>query len=295
MSLPWYHGSERCIPMIICDSPEGAAFVFQSASQEQQPFRVKQCPKLPPWIEFWEFHSSWEGMWFNNLQTGHKVLIDHHTNLLFLVFYGCHFISFHLSSISKSFLEQLHTPERVLISPNVVQTLLADSIWDSAKSWRKKAANSTNGCFPNCLAESCPLKLQKNIVNRHEIGDLSWTWSWKTEGTWQSVPCSPLATLCIHDLWLCHQRPPFWGFPIAMAAMFHSKRARVYFNKPFSRATNSSMPSLKGKHVLLQIAVPNTEVLYFPNTREKKHWKHVLQLLWILFSETIRTGEWSTY
>jgi hypothetical protein len=55
-----------------------------------------------------------------------------------------------------------------------------------------------------------------------------------------------------------------------MAAMFHSKRARVYFNKPFSRATNSSMPSLKGKHVLLQIAVPNTEVLYFPNTREKK-------------------------
>jgi len=51
--------------------------------------------------------------------------------------------------------------------------------------------------------------------------------------------------------------------------MFHSKRARVYFNKPFSRATNSSMP-LKGKHRLVQIALPNTEVLDFPNTREKK-------------------------
>ena len=62
--------------------------------------------------------------------------------------------------------------------------------------------------------------------------------------------------------------PPFWGFPIAAIAMFHSKRARVYFNKPFSRATNSSMP-LKGKHRLVQIALPNTEVLDFPNTREK--------------------------
>lgn len=112
---------------------------------------------------------------------------------------------------------------RTIAYPVFVQTLLADSIWDSAKSWRKKSANSTNGCFPNCLAKPCPLKLQKHIVNKHEIGDLSWTWSWKTE-EWQSVPCSTLATLCIHDLWLCHHRDLHFGdFPLPPLPCFIRK------------------------------------------------------------------------